>query len=106
MTVGHAPGGQDGMTDPFALTEQIVTTASIEELAEAISTSYVEIPGCPVRFTCPQCQYCDHNGGSAEVRDTWRWWCARCRHEGTIAELRRVALESPNAVMALLAGSR
>jgi hypothetical protein len=96
------------VSDPFCLTERIVATASIETLAEAISWSmgYVEIPGCAARFTCPHCHYHDHNGGSAEVRGTWRWWCAVCRREGTIAELRRIALESPNVVMSLLAGSQ
>ena len=97
----------DRTADPFALAESIAESAKIEVLALVISppAAYVEMHGSPVRFRCPRCRVVDHNGGHAEIRSTWRWWCERCRTQGTISELRRIALETPDAVKRLLAGA-
>jgi hypothetical protein len=94
--------------DPCQLTDQFLATTPIEVLAQAVSVpgGYVEMAGCRTRFTCPRCHHHDHNGGSAEIRSSWLWWCSQCRNEGTIHELRRVALETPTAIRTLLAGSR
>jgi hypothetical protein len=93
---------------PFAVAERIAATTTIVGLAEVISPepAFVDMEGSPPRFRCPRCLHVDHNGGSAEVRTSWRWSCFRCHTDGTIAELRRTALESPDAVMALLASVR
>jgi hypothetical protein len=91
--------------DPFATAVRIAETASIETLAEAISPlfSFTKLPDAPAYFCCPRCRHHDENPGSAQVRSSWRWSCWRCKAEGTVAELRRVALETPDAIIALLA---
>ena len=114
-TAGSGPAAHYRMSgvvirpeDPFAVAERIAETASITTLAQVISPggAVIEIAGAPFRFRCPRCRQVDHNGGTAEVRANWRWSCFHCKSDGTVAELRRVALESPDAVMALLAGEQ
>jgi hypothetical protein len=87
--------------------KRIAEAAGIEQLAEAISPERAfNSASDRFVFRCPRCLHVDQNGGSAEVTGTWRWWCRRCRADSTIAELQRVALEDPDAVMALLASGQ
>jgi hypothetical protein len=93
----------------FPTAEEIALTATIEELATAISCTSSDpvVVGNGDRFLCPRCRFRDHNGPTAMIRSSWQWWCWKCRgRAGTLHELRRAVLEDPDAVLAIVARSR
>lgn len=47
---------------------------------------------------CPRCGRHDHNGGTAELIDTWRWRCGPCRHTGTRVAIERIILEDADVM--------
>ena len=79
---------------------RIVGGLDITELAEAIAgtgTFAFIVDDHGVRFVCPRCRYLDHNGGTAEVLDAWRWSCWRCRGSWTRHRLEWLVLGNADA---------
>lgn len=81
-------------TDPRA----VVASAPIELLAEASAEGAVfgfidADRNDPARFTCPTCAWESFSGGSAIIRDAWRFDCHRCGAAGTRWALERLVLE-------------
>lgn len=97
-------GGQV-TANPFSVAERLAAQASMEQLAEITSPGYTFFKqrGSPTHFCCPRCRHVGNGGGSALIRSEWEWACWTCKAQGTIAEVRRLVLDNPEYVVALLA---
>ena len=76
----------------------LVGTVAIDMLADAYAGDEVfgmlpAEPNVEARFTCPGCHYRPWSGGTAVIRDAWRFDCHRCGMTGTRLLLERLVLE-------------
>ncbi len=82
--------------------------ASIQQLVEALASDF---PGAVIdlggdgryMFVCPRCGRYNHNGGTAQILDGYRFTCHNlaCRAHGTRYWLERLVIESADALEAM-----
>lgn len=80
-------------SNPRRLVAEAPTLALIRAMYEDEVFGIIDRGTCGVWFICPRCGHLDHNGGTAELLDQWRWRCHKCRRTGTRYLLERMVLE-------------
>lgn len=81
-------------TDPRRLVTQVPQRLLVEAMYNGLHPfGILDRDELGVWFICPTCGHIDHNGGSAELLDPWRWRCHRCRRTRTRYLLERLVVE-------------